>query len=180
MSNNIGLIYPILSYIIFPFCEDLGPGLCSLDDFKERQLPEPYFGELTLCIFELAELFEEIKRIDYPNNAENAKEKLRAEILTLYHADWSHWWGFNSISKTVLDKEQQDPFCGGLQASCLFLWEEVFGDYELDCEEEDHYHPEMLKFLIKRCVWDIFFPGEELPNYTEPSSGDITLLDYSV
>ena len=39
---------------------------------------------------------------------------------------------------------------------------------------------EMLKFLIKRCVWDIFFTGEALPNYTEPSSGDLTLLDFSV
>jgi hypothetical protein len=177
MSNNIGHIYPILNYIITPFYEDIGPGLCDLDDFKERQLPEPYFGELTLCILELVKRFNEYTEKNYPNNG---KEKLRDEILALYDADWSHWWGFNSISKTITDKEQQDPFCGGLQGSCFVVWEEAFGDTDLDCEEEDHYHPEMLKFLIKRCVWDIFFPGETLPNYTEPSSGDITLLDFSV
>lgn len=177
MNNRIGLTYHILHSITIPFREELGPGLCDLDDFEERQLPEPYLGQLTLCILELVERFDVTKRVSYPNNA---KEKLRAEILALYDADWSHWWGFNSVSRTVIDKEQQDPFCGGLQFSCQVLWEEVFGDNDLDCEEEDHYHPEMLKFLIKRCVWDIFFPGETLPNYTEPSSGDLTLLDFSV
>lgn len=177
MSNHIGHIYPILNSITIPFREELGPGLCDLDDFEERQLPEPYLGQLTPCILELVERFEVTKRVSYPNNA---KEKLRAEILALYDADWAHWWGFNSILKTITDKEQKDPLCGGLQFSCQVLWEEVFGDTDLDPEEENHYHPEMLKFLINRCVWDIFFPGEALPNYTEPSSGDLTLLDFSV
>ncbi len=177
MSDVIGRLYPILDYIIIPFREELGPGICHLDEFKKRQLPEPYLGQLTLCILELVEHFEVTKQVDYPNNA---KEKLRAEILALYDADWAHWWGVNSVSETITDKEQQDPFSGGIQCSCHVLWEEAFGDYDLDCEEVDHYHPEMLKFLIKRCVWDIFFPGEALPNYTEPSSGDLRLLDFSV
>ena len=177
MSNHIGLLYPILNYIISPLCEEFGPGICHLDEFKKRQLPEPYFGQLTLRILDLVERYNETVERDYP---QNGKEKLRVEMLALYDADWAHWWGFNSVSKTITDKEQQDPFSGGIQCSCHVLWEEAFGDYDLDCEEEDHYHPEMLKLLIKRCVWDIFFPGEALPNYTEPSSGDLRLLDFSV
>jgi hypothetical protein len=98
MNNSIGLTYHILHSITIPFREELGPGLCDLDDFEERQLPEPYLGQLTLCILELVERFEVTKRVRYPNNA---KEKLRAEILALYDADWAHWWGFNSVSKTI-------------------------------------------------------------------------------
>ena len=177
MSDVIGRLYPILDYIIIPFREELGPGLCSLDDFNNKQLPAPYLGELTLCILELVKRYNEYTGNNCPNSG---KERLRSEILALYDADWSHWWGFNSVSQTVSDKEQQDPFVAGIQCSCFVVWEEAFGDYDLDPEEEDHYHPEMLKFLIKRCVWDIFFPGEALPNYTEPSSGDLTLLDFSV
>ncbi|WP_276313858.1 hypothetical protein [Pseudoalteromonas rubra] len=38
----------------------------------------------------------------------------------------------------------------------------------------------MLKLMVKRCMWDVLFPGETLPGYKEPTSGDLSLLDYSV
>ncbi|GMM83186.1 hypothetical protein MTsN2n4_04130 [Pseudoalteromonas sp. MTN2-4] len=31
------VIYPILNYIVIPFREELGPGLCDLDDFVRLQ-----------------------------------------------------------------------------------------------------------------------------------------------
>ena len=106
--------------------------------------------------------------LDYYSDPEYAekKMKLKNELLSVYLQDKEIWHWLNSLGF----EEYEPEF--GVQCAALTLWQETFPDIFYQYEGDiDVYHPEMLKLLVKKSIWDVLFPGEELPNYQEPESG---------
>ncbi|QTL37636.1 hypothetical protein [Pseudoalteromonas viridis] len=167
--------YPVITHISKPFRGGWGPGICRNDEF-EREFPDrAYYGELTLCIYDMQSMFNEL----YGTGEDF--ERLCQEFFSLFNAEEADWFGMCSESTRIGDKKLED-IDYGIQPSAICIWEETFSEevqlYSIDPEEE--FHIDMLKLMVKRCMWDVLFPGEILPGYTEPTSGDLSLLDYSV
>lgn len=130
----------------------------------EFDLPDedeiPSHGELSNCVEELVEYYADIKHAD-------EKVRLKQLIISVYLQDKEIWHWLNSNDGW----EENEPQWGG-QCAALTLWQETFPDIFYQYEGDiDVYHPEMLKLLVKKSIWDVLFPGEELPNYQEPESG---------
>ncbi|PCK30198.1 hypothetical protein [Pseudoalteromonas piscicida] len=112
---------------------------------------------------------------------------LKEALVCAYQSDIELWWRFNCYTfnaKPPLHKAQEEDE-ESVQRACVFFWVEYFGlgkeflDREQLAEYRDKYHPEMLKLLVKCCVWDVLFPGETLPGYTVPTSADTSSFDYT-
>jgi hypothetical protein len=115
------------------------------------------------------------------------KDDVKETLIIAYQQDFDTWWSltsYNFYEDLLPWQEQEDPE-GGIQPICGDVWLEHFNlaTEENECElnelySEKYYHPEFLKLFIKKYAWDVMFPNEILPNYTEPTSGDIRLLTY--
>lgn len=113
----------------------------------------------------------------------DAKETL----ISAYQQSTEFWWRLNcySFNTDSLPHEAQREPDMGVQGACVLFWVEYFGlskefmDQDKFDEYFDKYHPEMLKLLVKCCVWDVIFPGETLPGYTVPTSADAWSFDYT-
>lgn len=69
----------------------------------------------------------------------------------------------------------------GFHITCCELWWGAFPEDD-EFREQPHmdddyarYHFVMLKFLVKKLIWDVLYPDEPLPNYQEPTSGKLPL-----
>ena len=94
-------------------------------------------------------------------------ELLKNELLSAFSEQIEFWWWLNSSSE--VDIYQQSEHDMGLQRLSMECWWEhypKFTDYDL-------YHPEMLKLLCKKYIWDIAFPSDFLPNYQPPESSEL-------
>ncbi|KZW98326.1 hypothetical protein JL49_24035 [Pseudoalteromonas luteoviolacea] len=111
---------------------------------------------------------------------------LKEILLCAFEADIELWWRLNCYdfnAKPPLHEVQAQDH-EGVQFACAIFWVEYFGlgnefaDVFVAEEYIEKYHPEMLRLLIKCCVWDVLFPGEALSGYTIPTSADISSFDY--
>ena len=115
------------------------------------------------------------------------KDDVKETLIIAYQQGLDTWWRFSSYnSKKDLApwQEQEEPEFG-IQPVSTLAWLKYFNMVDEDNEleiwhqyVEEYYHPEFLKLFIKKYAWDVMFPNEDLPNYTEPTSGDIRLLTY--
>ncbi len=108
-------------------------------------------------------------------------------MIAAYQQDVYIWWSLTSynVYEDLLPWEDQEEPEDGIQPVCGDVWLQHFNlvteenESELNAlYSEKYYHPEFLKLFIKKYAWDVMFPNEDLPNYTEPTSGDIRLLTY--
>ncbi|PCK29573.1 hypothetical protein [Pseudoalteromonas piscicida] len=112
---------------------------------------------------------------------------LKEALVCAYQSDIELWWRLNCgyFDAEPPLHETQAHGHEGVQFACVLFWIEYFGlgkeflDREKLAEYSDKYHPEMLKLLVKCCVWDVLFPGETLPGYTVPTSADTSSFDYT-
>ncbi|QTL37635.1 hypothetical protein [Pseudoalteromonas viridis] len=167
--------YTLIHSLIKPLRGEWGPGLTDEDSFRKKFPSKRYLGKLSLCIYEMLDMYQQFY------NSDETRARLRDEFFSLFGACNAHWHGMCSTSLLIGDKNLED--CEyGLQPDSAICWAESFSDevqlYSIDPEEE--FHIDMLKLMVKRCMWDVLFPGETLPGYTEPTSGDLSLLDYSI
>ncbi|TMP26819.1 hypothetical protein CWB99_17125 [Pseudoalteromonas rubra] len=112
---------------------------------------------------------------------------LKDTLLCAYQSDIELWWRLNchdfNAEPPINEVQVEDDL--GVQSASVLFWVEYFGlgkefmDQDKFDEYFDKYHPEMLKLLVKCCVWDVLFPGETLPGYTVPTSADTSSFDYT-
>ncbi|MCF6440870.1 hypothetical protein L1077_15640 [Pseudoalteromonas luteoviolacea] len=175
MQEQFSKRYRLIRSLLKPLRGEWGPGICDEESFNKKHPAKPYLGELSLCILEMQDMYQQF----YDNKDD--KQNLRNELINIFDADDAHWHGMCSNSELLGDKELED--CEyGFQPSAVSVWEETFSDeIELNSiDSEEEFHIEMLKLMVKRVMWDVLFPGETLPGYSEPTSGDLSLLDYSI
>ena len=92
---------------------------------------------------------------------------LKQEMFTAFQADDSFW---QAINQNKNGEEYDDG--EGFHGIGVNFWDEVYPEDSLYLVNGgDDYHPEMLKLIAKRLIWDILFPNEELPYYSEPQVG---------
>ncbi|MCL1124556.1 hypothetical protein [Shewanella surugensis] len=102
------------------------------------------------------------------------KNELKLQIIQAYTCDDAFWI---SLNQDVQGKEYEDGH--GFACIGLEIWDQVYPEVtpylNYDIEK---YHPEMLKLLVKRLIWDLVFTGETLPNYTEPTDGWLPYIEH--
>jgi hypothetical protein len=115
------------------------------------------------------------------------KDDVKETLIAAYQQDVYIWWSLTSynVYEDLLPWEDQEEPEDGIQPVCADVWLQHFNlvteenEWELnELYSEKYYHPEFLKLFIKKYAWDVMFPNEDLPHYTEPRSGDIRLLTY--
>lgn len=97
------------------------------------------------------------------------KVKLKEAIIEAFQQNDDFW--------SSLNREPEE----GFHITCCELWWGAFPEDD-EFREQPHmdddyarYHFVMLKFLVKKLIWDVLYPGELLPNYQEPTSGKLPL-----
>ncbi|NTS76627.1 hypothetical protein HR060_07065 [Catenovulum sp. SM1970] len=96
-------------------------------------------------------------------------DDLKLAIKFAYKQGEDYWWALNAENYEK-DIYLQADYEIGIQFFALACWDDTFPEYDV-YHEDELYHPEMFKLLLKKRVWDVFFPGEELKGYKEPTSG---------
>jgi hypothetical protein len=169
-----------------------------------RELELDVFGHIFVCFYDYSWNFEDeelhhgwlrtgiydyLDRLDYQYDQEKFTiSDVNNALVNAYKQDDYTWWWLNSYKHSdVKAWEDQKQPNEGMQFVAACAWLEHFGlinihddkDWEIiDLYIEKYYHPTFLKLFIKKFVWDVMFPDEALPNYTEPKSGDVRLLNY--
>jgi hypothetical protein len=94
------------------------------------------------------------------------KEKLKIAIIEAFSGDDDYWISLNDT-----------PIEDGYHITAAELWWGTFPDddpcdpdYYRD-DEYKNYHFVMLKFMVKKLIWDTLWPEEGIPNYQEPENG---------
>lgn len=96
------------------------------------------------------------------------KEQLKLDIVEAFTRDDGFWSALNDY-----------PIPEGYHITATELWWGVFPDddpSDLIARGEDdygEYHLNMLKFMVKKLIWDTLWLGEIIPNYQEPKSGEL-------
>ena len=94
------------------------------------------------------------------------KEQLKIEIIEAFSRDDSYWITLNNY-----------PIPEGYHITATELWWGVFPDddpSDLIARGKDdygEYHFTMLKFMVKKLIWDTLWVGEDIPGYKEPTNG---------
>ncbi|WP_298772968.1 hypothetical protein [uncultured Shewanella sp.] len=92
---------------------------------------------------------------------------LKQEFFFAFQADEAFW---NALNQNNAGEEV--PLGEGFHCIASSYWDEIYPeDSVYFVNGADDYHPEMLKLIAKRLIWDILFPNEILPYYTEPKAG---------
>jgi hypothetical protein len=98
----------------------------------------------------------------YPKyNVETLKSDIRSAMLE----DDCYWISLNQDE----DEELEDG--EGFHFVAMHCWGKVYPEANMYLRFTDDYHFTMLKLLVKKCIWDIFWPDEELVEYEQPRSG---------
>lgn len=96
---------------------------------------------------------------------------LKQQLISAFDQHQDFWCWLNAINDKDIYQQKDPEF--GIQFLALDLWEEFYPGSNMSHE---FYHPDMLKLLTKKCIWDVVFPNEVLPNYQEPECGE--LIDF--
>jgi hypothetical protein len=169
-----------------------------------RELELAVFEHIFFCFYDYSWDFEDeelqygwlrtgvyhyLERLDSQyNQGQFTKSDVKDALVNAFKQDDYTWWLINSYENSDVQawEDQKQPN-EGMQVVAACAWLEHFGIIDINDEPnweleelyiEKYYHPAFLKLFVKKFVWDVMFPNEALPNYTEPKSGDVRLLDY--
>ena len=170
-----------------------------------RELESVVFGHVFFCFIDYSWDFEDeelqygwlrtgiydyLDRLDSQyKQGKFTKSDVKDALVNAFKQDDYTWWLMNSYENSDVQawEDQKQPN-EGMQFVAACAWLEHFGLINMQDDDknwdtidlyiEKYYHPVFLKLFVKKFVWDVMFPNEVLPNYTEPKSGDVRLLDY--
>ncbi len=100
------------------------------------------------------------------------KEQLKFDIVEAFTRDDGFWVALNDY-----------PIPEGYHITATELWWGVFPNddpSDLIARGEDdygEYHFNMLKFMVKKLIWDTLWLGEDIPNYQEPENGILPVVE---
>lgn len=122
------------------------------------------FGVLGWCENGVEGLNDIMRREPLKSNP----ELLKVELQSAFNENIDFWWWLNSANDEDIYQQEEPEY--GLQVLSMYCWEKSYPEYKglINFEE---YHPEMLKLLCKKYIWDIAFPDEHLSNYRQAKSG---------
>ena len=100
---------------------------------------------------------------------------LKKELLSAFDQHLDFWCWLNAVNShdncndaNKVYRQRNPEF--GIQVLSMTIWDD---DYPNSNMTHQFYHPEMLKLLTKKYIWDIVFPNEILPNYQQPTCGEL-------
>lgn len=136
----------------------------SFKDMNEYGYEDPYDSPL-----QRPDVEDMLERAYYfhSQNEDTFFGTLKQEMFIAFQADDSFW---QAINQRKNGEECDDG--EGFHGIGVNFWDEVYPEDSLYLVNGgDDYHPEMLKLIAKRLIWDILFPNEVLPYYREPQVG---------
>ncbi len=102
-------------------------------------------------------------------------DRIKSELTHAYKQNDDFWWmlGGDPLSEDFNEYNSEDAFYESYYISAVSVWIERYLPehvYDRIDSSANEYHPEMLKLLIKKYIWQPLFPHELAP-YQEPASG---------